>query len=215
MVLDWTNDPMVRIEEILNPFLIGTALSLAEPRPSYTMLAESCGAPEDLFRQFGREVIEDFGFGFAAHELATINHAMEEVRSFRAACERADADRDQLIGQFRSDLRPAAEDALNVFRAVFIGGIIQVQANQTHNAKEAVTELSRISRQIHFVAVNASIEAARVGEAGKGFAVIGTEMRRLAQTATETTKRLQGVIDQGPAADPDTIQNERATGTGG
>ena len=215
MALDWENDPMVRIEGILNPFLFGAAMALADPQTNLETLAETCGPTDELLDNLGAEMIEDFGFRFAEEESANIRRALDKVREFRTACERPNADRAHLLNYVQTSLYPAAEDALNAFRAVFIGGIIQVQAAQTQSAKVAVEELSRISRQIQFVAVNASIEAARVGEQGQGFAVIGAEMHRLAQTATETTRRLQKVIDQGPAAEPETIEELRATGTKG
>jgi len=50
------------------------------------------------------------------------------------------------------------------------------------------------------LALNASVEAARAGHEGRGFSVIATEIRRLAQQSGESVKRIKNLIQDTVAA---------------
>ncbi|CAM3616085.1 methyl-accepting chemotaxis protein [Marinicrinis lubricantis] len=72
---------------------------------------------------------------------------------------------------------------------------------------EAITDTVReISEQTHLLALNASIEAARAGEQGQGFAVVATEIRKLAEQSSQSVDQINQIIAQVQARIDETVQ---------
>jgi methyl-accepting chemotaxis protein len=61
---------------------------------------------------------------------------------------------------------------------------------------EMTDTIRGIARQTEILAINAAIEAARAGEAGRGFAVLAGEVRRLATQSNESAARINADINR-------------------
>ncbi|GGU61303.1 methyl-accepting chemotaxis protein [Pseudomonas laurentiana] len=75
------------------------------------------------------------------------------------------------------------------------GNIETLNAN-TVNIGQILEVISGISQQTNLLALNAAIEAARAGEAGRGFAVVADEVRNLAHRTQDSAQQVQRIIEE-------------------
>lgn len=73
---------------------------------------------------------------------------------------------------------------------------IEALNSKTVNIGQILEVITSISQQTNLLALNAAIEAARAGEAGRGFAVVADEVRNLAHRTQESAQQVQTMIEE-------------------
>jgi methyl-accepting chemotaxis protein len=67
-------------------------------------------------------------------------------------------------------------------------------AESTQEISKIVALINQLSSRTNLLALNASIEAVRAGEAGRGFAIVADEVRQLADRAAKATREIEQIV---------------------
>lgn len=136
-----------------------------------------------------------------AHKTAHIASSIHEAELDTARVDERARDCAQMVSGVKNEIGHIAENIAGLSRVVHaLGG-------RSDQIAGIVDSIKGIAEQTNLLALNATIEAARAGEQGRGFAVVASEVRKLAEDTSGATVKIGQLI----AA----IQNEIAVAVDG
>lgn len=128
----------------------------------------------------------------AMHEMAaTVQEVARNAEHASSAATDADAQAragDQVVAEAIGQIERLAEE---VRRSTEAMGQLQQESQKIGSVMDVIKS---VAEQTNLLALNAAIEAARAGEAGRGFAVVADEVRGLAQRTQKSTEEIEELV---------------------
>jgi methyl-accepting chemotaxis protein len=128
----------------------------------------------------------------AMHEMTvTVQEVARNAEQASQAAATADVEAregDKVVGEAIVQIERLAEEVVRSTEAMTR---LQQESNKIGSVMDVI---KAVAEQTNLLALNAAIEAARAGEAGRGFAVVADEVRGLAQRTQKSTEEIEGLV---------------------
>lgn len=128
----------------------------------------------------------------AMHEMtATVQEVArnaEEASEAAVTADRQARDGERVVNEAISQIERLASAVSNSSEAM---GALKQESDKIGSVLDVIKS---VAEQTNLLALNAAIEAARAGEAGRGFAVVADEVRSLAQRTQKSTEEIEALI---------------------
>ncbi|CZT31310.1 Methyl-accepting chemotaxis protein McpS [Pseudomonas cerasi] len=124
----------------------------------------------------------------AMNEMAATARNAQEASQAAAQADQQARSGDEVVGQAISQIEQLAREVLNSTQSM---SALKQESNKIVGVLDVIKS---VSQQTNLLALNAAIEAARAGEAGRGFAVVADEVRGLAQRTQKSTEEIEELI---------------------
>ena len=140
----------------------------------------------------GKQKVETDQVATAMHEMsATVQDVARNAELAAKAANDADSqarDGDRVVNEVIAQIERLANE---VNRSTEAMAQLEHESNKIGSVMDVI---KAVAEQTNLLALNAAIEAARAGEAGRGFAVVADEVRTLAQRTQQSTEEIEELV---------------------
>jgi methyl-accepting chemotaxis protein len=131
----------------------------------------------------------------AATAVTEMTTAIEEVARNAASTSELSQESRNIAVKGQQRMVEALNSIHSLTRGVEVSsGQVSSLADQAKSIGKVLDVIRAIAEQTNLLALNAAIEAARAGEAGRGFAVVADEVRALAHRTAQSTQEIEQMI---------------------
>ncbi|WP_293760591.1 methyl-accepting chemotaxis protein [uncultured Aquitalea sp.] len=192
-----TDSPKVaRTAEALNRLLSVLQKHMQGVEESTLRLRDASHHMQDSAQRLSH--FSDAGNKSSSHidrELGELSHAMqdislrgEEARMLMVSSAQTARDNDAMLQEVHRDIQNVASSVNKT--AACLDGL----EHSSEKITQIVGVIESLAAQTNLLALNAAIEAARAGEAGRGFAVVADEVRKLADSTSSSTSEIDNIV---------------------
>jgi methyl-accepting chemotaxis protein len=160
-------------------------------------ITDIAGRVGDVTQQFDQQTAGLRRVVGAVEQVSQANNAIRQAaEGAQAAASGVRSGLERVTQSVRLGLNAAQADIATLSQeAQSMSQVLAQAVGDAHKARASSDAIQSITREIQLLSINAGVEAARSGEAGKGFAVIAAAVKALAEQTREATAASAAQLD--------------------